>query len=153
MKAKPKKPPSQLEQDAYWAILAANLPEPKRQFYFTNERRWRFDFAWPELKIAFECEGGTWSSGGHVRGPIFEDNCAKYNHAQVLGWIVIRATTDMVKHSSGLVNLCDAFESRGYRHVNQTFKFLAEKEAAARHDALRSRQARKRRERALKSRR
>src|SRR5687768_16750315 len=32
----------------------------------TPARRWRFDFAWPELKVAVECDGGTFTGGRHV---------------------------------------------------------------------------------------
>jgi hypothetical protein len=30
------------------------LPEPVKEFLFYDGRKWRFDFAWPELQLAFE---------------------------------------------------------------------------------------------------
>lgn len=53
-------------------------------------RRWRFDFACPYLKVAFEVEGGTWSGGRHVNPIGFEKDCEKYNKAIILGWKVFR---------------------------------------------------------------
>jgi hypothetical protein len=69
---------------------------PEREFYFSKPRKWRFDFAFPEQKIAIEVEGGTWQAGRHNRGKGFEADCRKYSHAALLGWRVMRFTTDMV---------------------------------------------------------
>lgn len=55
-------------------------------------RDWAFDFAWPELKLAVEIEGGIWSGGRHTRGKGFDEDCRKYNSAVKLGWRVYRFT-------------------------------------------------------------
>jgi very-short-patch-repair endonuclease len=67
-----------------------------------NLQDWRFDFAIPEKKIAIECEGGTWTGGGHTRGKKYENDCKKYNEATILGWRVLRFTTDQVKRGEAL---------------------------------------------------
>lgn len=76
------------------------LPEGMREYRFAEslKRGWRFDFAWPEVKVALEVEGGQWSRnvGRHQRGKGMEKDIEKYNMAALLGWLVIRATTDMV---------------------------------------------------------
>ena len=51
---------------------------------------WRFDYAWPEHKVALEVEGGIFSGGRHTRGKGFAEDMRKYNSAAVLGWIVLR---------------------------------------------------------------
>lgn len=79
------------------AILAQQHPGMVREFAFHTERKWRFDYAWPERKIALEIEGGTWSAGRHTRGKGYENDCIKYSTAAILGWKVIRVTTGMVK--------------------------------------------------------
>jgi len=56
------------------------------------ERRWRFDFAHEELRIAIEIEGGVYSRGRHVRPSGFIGDMEKYNRATVLGWQVLRLT-------------------------------------------------------------
>lgn len=75
------------------------LPKPNKEFYFHPKRKWRFDLAWPEQKIAVEIEGGTWISGRHSRGSGFEKDCMKYNTAATMGWRVLRFTT---KHARGI---------------------------------------------------
>ena len=83
-------------------IRAAGLPEPVREFRFHPQRRWRFDFAWPALKVAAEVEGGTWAGGRHTRGSGFEGDCRKYNAAVIDGWRVLRFTGAMIDSGEAL---------------------------------------------------
>ena len=83
------------EERARLLIIAAGFPEPVKEFKFHPKRRWRFDLAWPELKLAIEIEGGVWIRGRHVRGRGFKEDCEKYNAAVLLGWKVLRYTPDM----------------------------------------------------------
>ena len=71
-------------------------PDPVREHRFAPPRRWRFDFAWLDSRVAVEVEGGTWTGGRHVQGQGFADDCEKYNHAALDGWTVIRLTSDML---------------------------------------------------------
>lgn len=70
---------------------------PEREYRFHPSRRWKFDFAFPALKIAVEIEGGAWSNGRHNRGSGFRADLEKYNTALLLGWSVFRFTTEMVQ--------------------------------------------------------
>jgi hypothetical protein len=80
-------------QDATIAFfVAAGLPAPVAEHRFHVERKWRFDYAWPVLKIALEVEGGVWTNGRHTRGAGFLKDCEKYNAAAVMGWRVLRVT-------------------------------------------------------------
>lgn len=60
------------------------------EFRFHPERRWRFDFALQDEKIAIEIEGGIFIQGGHNRGVAYMDDCEKYNEAAMMGWMVLR---------------------------------------------------------------
>lgn len=77
-------------------IQASNLPAPTREHKFHATRKWRFDFAFPELRVAVEVEGGTWINGRHNRGLGFEADCCKYNEAAIAGWRIIRVTPKMI---------------------------------------------------------
>ncbi len=52
------------------------LPEPEREYRFAQEalgRKWRFDFSWPEYRVAVELDGGTWVRGRHVAVQVFQE--------------------------------------------------------------------------------
>lgn len=101
---------SDLEEHLLFQMTAVGLPEPKREWRFAawavggpgrgvrerlrdaGLRDWRFDFAYPEQKVAAECEGGAYSRGRHTRGSGFESDCEKYTKAALLGWTVVRGT-------------------------------------------------------------
>lgn len=88
----------------------------EREWQFHPTRKWRFDFAWPLEKLAVEVEGGVWSSGRHTRGSGFIEDCIKYNEAVILGWRVIRVTTEMVKSGEAIKYIKRAIgEQDGHR--------------------------------------
>jgi len=64
----------------------------QKEFRFHPHRRWRFDFAYPEYKVAIEVNGGVWSRGRHTRGKGYLGDLEKLNAAQILGWIVLQFT-------------------------------------------------------------
>jgi hypothetical protein len=90
-------PPIDHAEALIYLLQLSGLPLPEREFLFHQKRKWRFDFAWPELLIAVEVEGGVWVGGRHVRGEGYEADCEKYNAAQLAGWIVLRFTPGMIK--------------------------------------------------------
>ncbi len=75
-------------------LRAAGLePWVEREYTFHHERKWRFDFAFPSVKVAMEVDGGIYSGGRHTRGKGFENDCEKCNEAAMLGWTVLRVTS------------------------------------------------------------
>lgn len=91
----------------------AGLPVPVRELRFAKEigRQWRFDLAWPERMLALECDGATFAAGRHTRGTGYAKDAEKYNAAVILGWSVLRFTTDMVDDGRALATLVRAFGS------------------------------------------
>ncbi len=57
-----------------------------REHRFHPMRKWRFDFAWPNLKLAVELDG----RGRHQTVKGAREDCAKHNAAVILGWRVLR---------------------------------------------------------------
>ncbi|OQC57677.1 MAG: hypothetical protein BWX54_01130 [Verrucomicrobia bacterium ADurb.Bin018] len=90
------------EELLYRTICNTQLPLPVREYVFANPRRWRFDLAWPERKIAVEIEGGVWILGRHQRPDGFRRDIDKYNRATLLGWRVLRVTPDMIVSGEAL---------------------------------------------------
>lgn len=132
-------PQSQLEATLLLHIRAAKLPTPVREHRFHPERKWRFDIAWPEQKLAVECEGGTRGrevrchacgakvlerakSGrmvsvragtGHTAGKGYADDLEKCNAAQGMGWRVLRYTLPMIESGVALQEIRQALLTGG----------------------------------------
>lgn len=104
---------SALEEAMLFQMRAVGIPPPQREFRFAPPRRWRMDYAWPEILLYLEVEGGTWVTGGgrHSRGVGMRGDAEKYNAAALLGWTCLRATTDMVKDGSALAAVEQAFKA------------------------------------------
>lgn len=83
---------SALEQEFEWLLKAHKMPCMTREYQFVTDRRWRFDFALIDERIACEIDGGAYSNGRHVRGAGFEKDLEKYNRATIEGWRVLRYT-------------------------------------------------------------
>lgn len=77
---------------------AQGLPLPVAEYKFHKVRKWRFDFAFVEHKLALEVDGGAWTQGRHTRGKGFIADCIKLNEATILGWRVLRVTPTMIKN-------------------------------------------------------
>lgn len=93
---------SDIEAKLFSQIKSSGLPIPEREFKFHPVRRFRFDFAWVNQRVAAEVEGGTWSGGRHVRGSGYRSDCEKYNLAVLNGWRVYRFTTDMISDKTAI---------------------------------------------------
>lgn len=91
-------PPDAAEQfAAMWHNLAgdlARLYQLVREYEFHDSRGWRFDAAWPDLRVAVEIQGGGWKRGRHHRGRGYQNDCLKRNAATLAGWAVLTYTTD-----------------------------------------------------------
>lgn len=79
----------------------------KCQHKFHSERKWAFDFAYVDKKLAIEVEGGTHTGGRHVTGTGYEADCEKYNEAAALGWTLFRFTSRMVTSGKAILFVQD----------------------------------------------
>lgn len=68
------------------ALTYEKLPAPQPEFYFAKPRKWRFDYAWPEQRVALEVQGGIWTGGRHSRGAALLKEWEKLNTAAAKGW-------------------------------------------------------------------
>jgi len=126
---------SALERHVETRIIQLELPRPLSEYKFHPDRRWRFDFAWPDIKLAIEIEGGTFGrvvychscgarvkrrlksgrlvdireGGRHNTGIGFERDVEKYNAAVVRGWRVVRLTRKMIESEKAVRVIEDAY--------------------------------------------
>ena len=97
---------SQAEQTFSYQLRIYGI-DHEEEYRFHDERKWRFDFAFPDNMLAVEIEGGTWSGGRHTRGQGFQDDCVKYNTAVKIGWRVLRYTTNMIENGEAIDDIIE----------------------------------------------
>ena len=99
--------------DLFTSIVKADLGETcVKEYRFHPQRRWRFDYALPEHKIALEVEGGVWTGGRHTRPQGFLGDIEKYNTATLMGWRVFRTTPEELVRSATLNLLRQAISGK-----------------------------------------
>lgn len=67
-----------------------------QEFKFHTSRKWRADFHIKNTRLLIEVEGGIWSGGRHTRGKGYLGDMEKYNAATILGFQVLRFSTEQV---------------------------------------------------------
>ena len=88
------------------------LPVPVAEYRFSTDRKWRVDYAWPDVKLAVEVEGGAWINGRHNRGFGFLSDMSKYNEMTLAGWSLLRFTPGMVNSGEAMRTIKAWFERR-----------------------------------------
>ena len=86
----------------------ATLPMPVCEHKFHPTRGWKFDYAWPEEKVALEVDGGIWVAGRHTRGAGWLKDTDKLNAACCEGWRMLRCTPQQLLSDDLLATLCAA---------------------------------------------
>lgn len=117
------------------------MAKPK-QCYFAkahNGRLWRFDFAWPQFKVAVEIEGLVVRklyeryealdennktviryrdvlavTGRHASVNGFREDCEKYNTAALLGWTVLRFEQKLVRPGDAMEVTIRMLSAKGW---------------------------------------
>lgn len=100
---------SQIEDLFNSMLTIASIKGVQREYKFHPERKWRFDFAIPERKIAVEIEGGIWVQGRHNSGAGMEKDMEKYNAAVDLGWKLYRFSSGHVKSGYAIETIARAY--------------------------------------------
>ena len=88
--------------------------KPIYEHKFAWPRRYRFDFAWPDIKLAVEIDGGNrlavigkdgkpYAVGRHTQA----DDYVKLNLAVKHGWRVLRYTPKMVKNGDAIFDVLE----------------------------------------------
>jgi very-short-patch-repair endonuclease len=100
-------------QDVLFVELIKNtgLPIPEREYRFHNERKWRFDYAYPEIKLAIEIEGGIYNRKAHGSITGIKRDIEKYTAAAVLGWRIIRILPEDIMKRETIQNIVNAYNN------------------------------------------
>lgn len=68
------------------------IPSYCKEHQFDLQRKFRFDYAIPELMLAIEYEGLMSEKSGHTTVEGYTKDCRKYNLATSQGWKILRYT-------------------------------------------------------------
>lgn len=100
-----------LEDTLLNQITLYGLPQPEREFHAVPGRRYRWDAAYPNLRLLIEIQGGTWIPGlGHSSGTGIRRDCEKNNAAVLAGYRVLYVTSDMVHNGEAILVIQQAIE-------------------------------------------
>lgn len=111
----------------YFASQCASykLPYCERQLRFAKAigRQWRFDFAFPDFRVAAEIEGIVVMRyhgklivlGRHASVTGISDDMEKYNTAALLGWTVLRFTQNHVKPKTAIEMTMRVLTAKGWK--------------------------------------
>lgn len=81
-------------------ILDHGLPEAVAEHWVApNHKRYRIDLAYPELKIAIECDGKL----GHLNDAAFESDPRKRNALELDGWMILQFTWARIRDEPAAV--------------------------------------------------
>lgn len=85
-----------------WALNPLKGADLVREHPFHPTRKWRFDFAFPSVKLAVEIDG----RGRHQTVAGTRADCEKMNEAIILGWRVLRfPATDKQKARDWVIDV------------------------------------------------
>lgn len=92
------------ERELDFQLRAAKVPPFERQHRFVPGRRLSADFAWPQLRLIVELQGGIWRKGGgaHSHPLNLIRDLERLQLAVMHGWYVFPVLTDDVKPGRAL---------------------------------------------------
>lgn len=88
-----------------------------RQYRFHHKRKWLFDFAWPDIKLAIEVHGGTYVPrsktgkvlpGAHSRGAHQRRDFEKWSYAAMDRWVILHFDTKDVTKRVAIARVIQA---------------------------------------------
>ena len=113
---------SKIEKELEFQMKAIGL-KFETQYKFHPERKWKFDFAFPEIKLAVEADGltrygnnknGTMRLGRHQTYKGRTEDLMKYDAAMRLGWNIYTCQQDMIKSGQALKTI-EILIKEGYK--------------------------------------
>lgn len=107
-----KRGPSAIEESMAAQIKEAGLPAPVREHQPIEGRKFRMDFAWPDLKIGIEVQGMT----HRIKGKFHRD-IEKRVLATLARWTVLEVDGASVRSGQALAWLLQLFDQRGLMRV------------------------------------
>ena len=96
--AKPARQTKAEQYPVFYQLLRQIAPAWTSEHRFHPTRKWRFDFARPDIRLAIEIDGGVWTGGRHSGGQGQIDDMEKGNAAVAEGWQILHFTPQQVRN-------------------------------------------------------
>ena len=98
-----------VEHLTFMRLLDVNfIPRPEREFRFHPVRKFKFDYAFKEYKVALELEGGVFTKQAHGSVTGVLRDIEKYSLAASLGWRIVRCIPSKLNTSKTIQLIKDA---------------------------------------------
>ena len=108
--------PTELEATLIFQMKAKKITGYVREHKFHHKRRFKFDVAFVEEKVAVECEGGIFTRQAHGSITGILRDIEKYNLATINGWKVLRYHSKLAQNPheflDGLITLLEKSRDR-----------------------------------------
>lgn len=80
------------------------FPIPEAEVMFAKPRRWRWDFAYTDRKIAIEYQGGIfYSKQGHNSIKGLRRDYEKFTEGSLRGWVIILIDAETVRSGQAVL--------------------------------------------------
>ena len=83
------------------------------------ERQWRADVAWPDVQVALEIDGGTWTYGRHNRAGSILADMEKGNGYAARGWLVFHTPWDWLRNTEKRAELLEQVANTVIKRVSK----------------------------------
>lgn len=82
-----------------------------RQYRAVADRKWRWDFAFPDARLLVEVQGGLWlPKSAHTWGAGLRRDYEKHNAAALAGWRTLYVTREMIEGGRAVALIVRALE-------------------------------------------
>lgn len=78
-------------------LISQGLPLPEKEVKMIDGRRYRIDYAWPDLRLGVEIQGGVYTRGAHGSITGILQGYKKSNDAALYGWTLLYFTPAEMK--------------------------------------------------------
>jgi hypothetical protein len=110
---KQKKPRRDYKAEFIKQLDLAGLPIPASEITFAPPRRWRFDWAYQDRRIAIEYQGGNYTGkGGHNTVKGLKNDYEKFSEAAIRGWMLILIDSGSVRSGQAVTWVERALRAR-----------------------------------------
>lgn len=103
---------SQPTRDLLFQLWAMDL-KPETELRFHETRRWRFDIAFVQERLAVEVQGGGWKGGRHHRPKGYRNDCEKAAYAMMDGWRVLHVVPEQIQSGEAISWICELLRQPG----------------------------------------